>query len=276
MNPTLKAWSRAWVPPAVLRYLRRSSSSGITFQGGHATWEEAREASRGYDENSILEKVKEATLKVARGEAPYERDSVVFSSVQYSWPLLAGLMWAAARHEGRASVLDFGGSLGSSYFQNRQFLDALSDVSWGVVEQPHYVAVGAKYIANERLRFFNTMEECTAVISPNVVLFSSVLQYLKEYEPIVAAAARAKPTIIVIDRTIISLTGQTEICVQRVPPSIYAATYPCRSLAEAQLVGQLKGEGYDLVSAFDSLPFAALEAISCSYKGYIFRRVEAR
>ena len=276
MNPALKAWSRAWVPPALLRYLRRSSSVEITFQGGFGNWEEAREASRGYDDSSIVEKVKEATLKVVRGEAPYERDSVVFASVQYSWPLLAGLTWAAARHDGRVSVLDFGGSLGSSYFQNRQFLDALRDVSWGVVEQPHYVAVGAKYIANERLRFFNTIEECSASILPNVVLFSSVLQYLREYEPIVSAAARVRPTIIVVDRTIISHTGQTEICVQSVPPSIYAATYPCRSLVEAKLVGQLKGEGYDLVSAFDSLSFAALEAISSRYKGYIFRRVETQ
>jgi putative methyltransferase (TIGR04325 family) len=276
MKSALKTWSREWVPPAVLRYLRRSSDSAITFQGGYATWEQAREASRGYDDGSILEKVKEATLKVSRGEAPYERDSVVFASIQYSWPLLAGLMWAAARHGGRVSVLDFGGSLGSSYFQNRQFLNALHDVSWGVVEQPHYVSAGARHIANERLRFFNTIDACAAAIAPNVVLFSSVLQYLEEYEPIVAAAARVKPTIIVVDRTIVSHAGEPRIYVQRVPPAIYAATYPCRSLAEAQLVDQLNAEGYELASAFDSLSFAPLEAISCSYKGFLFRRVGTR
>jgi putative methyltransferase (TIGR04325 family) len=36
--------------------------------------------------------------------------------------------------------------LGSSYFQNRKFLQSLPDVRWNVVEQPHYVDAGRKYI----------------------------------------------------------------------------------------------------------------------------------
>jgi putative methyltransferase (TIGR04325 family) len=38
--------------------------------------------------------------------------------------------------------LDFGGSLGSSYFQNKKFLDALRLVEWNVVEQENFVATG--------------------------------------------------------------------------------------------------------------------------------------
>jgi putative methyltransferase (TIGR04325 family) len=276
MSPTFKARLRDWIPPIVVRFVRNSARSGIRFQGGFADWDQAREASGGYDDSAILEKVKQATLRVKRGEAAYERDSIVFASIEYSWPLLAGLMWAAARDKGRISVLDFGGSLGSSYFQNREFLSALRNANWGVVEQPHYVSCGSKYIGNEQLRFFNTIEECASAIQPNVVLLSSVLQYLREYEPIVAAATRVKPTMIVVDRTMVSLEGRTGIYVQRVPASIYQASYPCRVLAEPALLGQFEQAGYELVSAFDSLPFAALEAISSKYKGYIFRRVETR
>lgn len=34
----------------------------------------------------------EATLKVKRGEAVFERDSVLFDEIQYSWPVTAALI----------------------------------------------------------------------------------------------------------------------------------------------------------------------------------------
>ena len=60
-------------------------------------------------------------FKVKNGEAVYERDSVLFDEIQYSWGLLAGLEKAALEHDGKLCVLDFGGSLGSTYYQNKQF-----------------------------------------------------------------------------------------------------------------------------------------------------------
>jgi len=148
MNARVKAWLREWTPPRIAEAVRNSSRARITFEGPVPSWEEARIASGGYDDASILDKVRDATLKVKHGEAAYERDSVIFPAVAYTWPLLAGLMSTAALHDGRLSVLDFGGSLGSSYFQNRAFLDTLSDVSWGVVEQRHYVACGQELLAD--------------------------------------------------------------------------------------------------------------------------------
>ena len=42
------------------------------------------------------------------GEAVYERDSVLFDEIQYSWGLLAGLQKAALENDGKLCVLDFG------------------------------------------------------------------------------------------------------------------------------------------------------------------------
>lgn len=274
MNPRLRAWARDWIPPVLARAFRASSRSGIRFQGGYATWEQALQASSSYDDRSILWKVKDATLKVKRGDAAYERDSVLFDRTEYSWPVVTGLMWAASQHGGRVSVLDFGGSLGSSYFQNRALLNELSDVRWAVVEQHHYVTCGRKHIEDERLKFFDTIGECAAELKPNVALLSSVLQYLREYETVVKALTDLGPTVIVLDRTIVNLKGQKAIYVQHVPVSIYPATYPCYSLPEISLVADFRGCGYELVSDFDSLPFGALKAIGSSFKGYIFRRTK--
>ena len=167
-----------WIPPAAVRLLRRVAGrhwGGLRFEGDFGTWEDASAASTGYGDASILAKVAEATLKVKRGEAAYERDSVLFDQIQYSWPLLAGLMWAAARSRSRLSVLDFGGALGSGYHQNRRFLDGLGEVRWGVVEQPHYVAAGRALFENEQLQFFDTIDECEAKLRPNVIVLGSVL-----------------------------------------------------------------------------------------------------
>ena len=56
--------------------------------------------------------------KVKNGETVYERDSVIFDQIEYSWPVLTGLMCAAAQNSGCLKVLDFGCSLGSSNLEN--------------------------------------------------------------------------------------------------------------------------------------------------------------
>jgi mono/diheme cytochrome c family protein len=43
--------------------------------------------------------------KVLAGEAAFERDSVCFEEPEYRWPLLASLMWIAARSNGELSVV---------------------------------------------------------------------------------------------------------------------------------------------------------------------------
>ena len=135
-------------------------------------------------------------------------------------------MWVAARNNGRLNVLDFGGSLGSCYFQNRKFLKALSHVSWNVVEQSHYVDAGQLHIQSEELRFFKTIKECLADNQPNVVMLSSVLQYLEDPEEIIKSLTAAKATCLIVDRTPFSILNQDKILVQKVPASIHSASYP--------------------------------------------------
>lgn len=115
----LKKTIKKVLPSRVIRFF-----AGLRYgwYGNFSSWNEAVIRSTGYDSQIILEKVKNSLLMVRDGMAPYERDSVIFSEVQYSFPLLSGLMWIAAQNNGRLNVLDFGGSLGSSYFQNLHFL----------------------------------------------------------------------------------------------------------------------------------------------------------
>ena len=184
----MRQMAKSLFPPIIVSGLRRLGglltaqidSEVIRFVGDFASWADASAASTGYAASEILEKTRTAMRKVRDGEAVYERDSIIFDETQHSFPLLAGLLRVATANESRLSVLDFGGALGSSYFQCRQFLSVAKQLRWSVVEQPAHVACGQAEFANDELHFYGTIDECLVSERPNVLLLSGVVQYLRE------------------------------------------------------------------------------------------------
>ena len=225
----LKEFVRDWLPPIFVRWIRKFRhvrGEGNCFEGEFATWAEASAHCTGYDAEGILAKVLDSTLKVKSGEVAFERDSVLFDEIEYQWSLLAGLMWAAARNEGGLNVLDFGGALGSSYFQNKKFLQSLSGVRWNVVEQAHYVEAGRAKIQDENIRFYKSIEECLTENQPNVILLSSVLQYLESPTDLISKLNEVGAICLIIDRTPFLLYEKDKLIIQNVPSFIYPASYP--------------------------------------------------
>lgn len=270
----VQALIRDWLPPIAVRTLRHMHSNSIRFEQNHTNWDEAAAKCTDYSAEHILAKVLDATLKVKRGEAAFERDSVLFNEIEYVWPVLAGLMRSAACNAGILNVLDFGGALGSSYFQNRKFLDVLPEVHWNIIEQSHYVEAGKIYIQDDNLRFYPTIEACLTENQPNVVLLSSVLQYLPDVDDCINQIKALCTELIIIDRTIVNDSDKDEVYIQRVPPSIYPADYPCRSLSKQRLISRLSNT-YELEASFPSLYFPALEQIRSQFRGYIFRKISS-
>ena len=215
------------LPPILYDFLRQSPLNRYGWFGDYKNWEEAETHSTGYDADLIVERVFQATLKVKNGEYPYERDSVLFESIQYDWPLLAGLMWVAARNGGTLNVIDYGGSLGSSYWQNRKFLDTLPNLKWNIIEQPKYVERGKKYLENGKLRFYNDLPSCLQENKPNLILLSSVVNYIKDPFQLLNTLSALSVAHMIIER-IPFIEGEADrLTVQRVSPKIYDATYPC-------------------------------------------------
>ncbi len=257
----LKHILKAWVPPALVNLFRKPSPYG--FSSSYATWGEACREARGYDDPVILEKVTAAALMVKRGEAAFERDSVPFKRKEYAWPLLGGLLWSATRNNNRLRVLDFGGSLGSTYVQHRDFLEHL-DLSWNVVEQPSFVARGKELFADEKLHFFSTIEECLEKTPIDLLLISSTLQYLEDPYAFMEKALGFGFDTILIDRTPF-LKNEDRITVQKVRPEIYDASYPAHLMNETRFLTLFKGQ-YDLVAEHSAL-FGLVEL-----KGYLFKK----
>lgn len=246
------------------------NNNRLYLSGDYASWNQAMADSTGYDSEIILEKTKNALLKVKSGEASYERDSILFDEIDYAWPMLAGLMWASAHSSGILNVLDFGGSLGSTYFQNRTFLSALPGVRWNIVEQARHVEVGKAWFEDDRLRFYTNIEDCLADTQPNVALLSSVLQYLEHPYAVFEQILGLSYDCVVIDRTPFWSGTRDYLCVQSVPSKIYPASYPSWIFSRQRLFALLEKD-WEVMVTFDN-PDRLTGPIDFSYQGAIIVR----
>lgn len=220
------------------------------WDGNYESWEQASNLSTGYNSDLILEKCKTALLKIKNGEAVYERDSVIFNEIQYAWELLFALQNIKHEFSGDLCVLDFGGSLGSSYYQNKSMLSDYGTLKWCIVEQPQFVECGKRFFENNQLLFFNSIDECLNIQKPNVLLMSSVLQYLSEPYDFINIVNNLRIPYIVFDRTTFIEGGDDLITIQTVPKEIYEASYPCWFFSYDKIISNFTN--YILISEFDS------------------------
>lgn len=242
------------------------------YEIGFSSWAEAAARTSGYDAQAIFDKAVNAAGLVRDGRATFERDTVTFAKRELAYPLLAWLMYAAQR-DGALRVLDFGGALGSLYYQHRFLLDELSDLQWGVVEQEHFVDAGRAGFETTALRFFTSPELCIEAIQPNFLLLSSVLQYIEEpYALLDSLLARRFPYVLV-GRTMARRGMKEEIAVQHVPQSIYEASYPLWLLDADRLEAAFSDNGYLVLDNFDPYPGSSFGPVTARapYQSWFLR-----
>lgn len=255
-------------PPVILRWCQ-AYMYPYGFFGNYDSWEAAVKKTKGYNSEVILEKVKNAMIQVKEGRAAFERDSVLFDKIQYSWPLLAGLLRIASLNKNRLSVLDFGGSLGSSYYQNRVFLSNLDELHWSVVEQDAFVKCGKEHFETKHLKFYIDIKTCKKYEKPDVIILSGVLQYLKQPYQFIDNILKEQFEHIIIDRTSLLLANEDRLTIQKVPAKIYRASYPAWFFSFKKFKRLFLSE-YDLLTEFDALGKSKLP--KSTFKGFIFSR----
>lgn len=238
------------LPPLVTR-LYGKLRPRIRFRGPYSNWEEAEREATGYAPESIARRVRDAARQVLTGEAAYERDSILFYEPKPPFPVLTGLLRAAVSSGTHLSVLDFGGSLGSTYFQCRPFLAGLVTLRWSVVEQETFVRMGKEFESDE-LVFYRRIEECFERERPMVALLSGVLQYLEKPYEIIEEIRRHRPRVVIIDRTPFCVADRSFISMQVVPSSIYAASYPFRTFRVSELP-RMFGHDYRAICEFPAV-----------------------
>lgn len=226
--PRLKRVARRLLP-GFLAAAYQQRFRRVRWEGDFTTWAEARAIASGYDSPAVLERVERATRRVVEGAAGFERDGMAFPHAPEPWRALPLLRRLAAASGGALHVIDLGGSLGTTYHPHREALRELGDVLWSVVEQPTFVAAGKRSFQTESLRFHETVAAAVAEArrAPDVILLGSSLSYVPDPLRLLTELVALAPRLLLIERTLFSTTGRARLTLQRVPPSIYRASYPC-------------------------------------------------
>jgi len=248
----------------------RPSKSTHTFIYGFQSWEEAsREISRSYADASILENVKNAALQVKLGKYPYERDGVLFDLVVPNWQLNCLLFLNLFQTSSSTlRVLDFGGGLGTTYYQfkNSMPTDGI-EINWVVVEQENFVELGKREFTTSELSFSYSL--WPKLFSEEfVALALGVLQYLKEPFDYLQKIIELEPNYVFIDATPFSPSGESSISIQLVPKSIQASEYVAHVFSWTQILDVFSGKYY-LVNYWVCAEQPDPRNL---YKGAIFRR----
>lgn len=229
---------------------RTSVSKPHGWFGNYKSWRDVKNECDGFDAVNILSKVKSSVLKVRNGDAVYERDSVLFDEIQYSPQLIDALKKSV--NNDTLHIVDFGGSLGSSYFQHKHIFNTLKNFKWSVVEQSHFVDCGKKDIAIDYLQFYYTIEEALKHQQPHVLFLSSVIPYFEKPYELIEKLIDYNFTYIIVDRTAFIESDNERITKQIVPEFIYKASYPAWFLNENKFVSAFTKK-YNLISDFESV-----------------------
>lgn len=229
--------------PFYLLYDERVSH--VRYLGDYDSWEDADKECDGYDAVNILDKVAGATMKVINGEAVWERDSWLFYEQKYVYQICAAILRSAVQNDNQGVyILDIGGALGSTYFQNKAYLANIRNLKYVIAEQDCFAEYGQTHIESSEIQFIRSTESYEVYGKPDIVLLSASLQYISQYQEVVSKVIKAKPNYIILDRLLVS--NRKRICKETVPEEIYKGSYPVRIFSDDE-VREMFGKAYEII-----------------------------
>ncbi len=227
----------------------------ITLKGNYSNWEELQEIlkcegdNKGYAENNILNSVLETTQAVRDGKAEYERDSVPFYERAWNYQFLSSIYYITQDiGKQKVSLLDFGGALGSTFFQHRTLL---KNIDWNIIEQEGYVNAGRQNIPE--ISFYHDVQEyIDSGKDCDVLNLSGVLMYLPKPYSSLEMLLKKRFRFVIVDRTYFNVEERDRLCIQTVPDEIYHAIYPAWLFSETKVNLLFEKNGYKKVMSWFS------------------------
>ena len=265
-------WNRL---PAFVRkaWSGNDASAVYGWHGDYPDWSTARKNAGSYDSVKIENQVFAAAVQVSQGRGVFERDGIIFDEHEYEpevpVPTMDALSTILEQQQGKLNVLDLGGGPGSSYFLYNKILKNIKSLKWNVVEQKHFADRGNIELANESLKFYSTVKEATSNSAPDVLLLGSVLQYLEDPGAVIKELMTHHYKVIILETTPVVDDERSHICVQRVPPHIYEASYPCHLFNEGELLSWFPGYSVATEYLSKAVDTRKVEGRIVQWKGFI-------
>lgn len=239
------------------------------FVGDYRAWADARSAADDSAGSATLERVIAAARSVRMTPGAWDRDGVVFHEPALHAPLVDALQRIKGEENGTLCVVDFGGGLGSTWWQHREALGC-AGIDWRIVELPALVEVGCREFSAPPLSFHATLDEAFLDGRPNVVLFSSVLQYVEAPCALLRAVAGREVRHVILDRVGFSNRGRDRIVLQHTPPALGGGTSACW-LFDSQTLVAAVGPDYECAAEW-CVDFDAVDG-RVDYRGVWLRLI---
>lgn len=244
----ITSFVKSFIPPVFLKVLKRKNDWG--WFGPYPSWEAAERDAIGYDAEHILAKMQASFRTLKNKTKLFELDTILYDEKKYNTPLLFALTQIALHKKDRLNIIDFGGSLGSSFYWSKEYIHPHFKVDWRIIEQSHIVAAGKAEFETDELHFFPSFETALANHQADVLLLSSVMQYIEHPEFIFEAIEKYQFPNIIIDRTpyFEDKTVEGVISLQLLNANVYGkpTTLTCRIFGHNDLLNLLS-RNYDLV-----------------------------
>ena len=193
---------------------------------------------------------------------------------EYRKSLVAALLYIADHMNDKLKVLDLGGALGSTYFQNHEVLELFSiKLVYNIVEQDIFVEYGRRHIP--QISFYNSI---TSVPRPlDMAIISASVNYTEDPYSYLESLLALNLPYFIVDRTMFNIDDRARIVLENVPESIYRAIYPCWLLNKNKFMALFSSYGYhivfDIADHIDFLPLVENNTAQLiPYKGWLFAK----
>ena len=130
-------------------------------------------------------------------------------------------------HNKPLTVLDYGGSLASTFFRNYDIINGLG-FTWTIVEQDHLVKAANKLIHQiPNLKFLSVSDFKQQENSGyDILIFGSSLQFMEKPKNLLGILYHDNLRSIIFEQIPFMEDGPTRLTIQKVKEPIYDASYP--------------------------------------------------
>ena len=175
------------------------------YEGVYHDWDSALNNSKSYQSDETLNQIKNSAL-IGYQNDKFFRDGTVFEKYEFSSELNILLLNLSIQKnlDKKIVICDFGGGLGTLYFQFRKYCQLFNiniNYEWNILEQDDLAIYGNENIVSKNLNFFRSSKTDLEKIQADLVIFSSVLNFVQNPYIIINRLKKIKPKYIFIDRT---------------------------------------------------------------------------
>jgi putative methyltransferase (TIGR04325 family) len=211
----------------------------IFFSSEKKDWSTALNLSKSYQDKIIFETLIKTLNNIKdKNKEFYERDTCILKNKPNERHLIKFLQKKILTNNNR-EVLDYGGSLGSRFFSNYNFIKN-NKIKWNIIEQKNLVQYGKNFLENNFLSFYNNLDECISEKKIDCVIFSNSLQYIDDYLKILKQIKDTDIKYIFFDEFPLSNSKKHRIFVQNIHKKIYDCSYPIRIFSKNLFLDEVK------------------------------------